>query len=178
MAKKAAALDENDSTCQFVLGWIHLFRRSFDLAEQYYQRALELNPNDPEQSARMGGLYVFLGRPDEAIEWLKQAKLLDPYFNPVSYWHFLGTAHFVAGRYAEAITALSRSSTMPVWVQAYLAASHALADKIDRARELAAQLVRLTPDFSATRLAAKEPYKRPTDGEHLLDGLRKAGLPE
>ena len=178
MAKKAAALDENDSTCQSALGWIHLFRRSFDLAEQYNQRALELNPNDPEQFVQMGGLYVFLGRPDEAIEWLKQAKLLDPYFNPVSYWHFLGAAHFVAGRYAEAITALSRSSTMPAWVQAYLAASHALANKIDRAMEFAAQLVRLTPDFSATRLAAKEPYKRPTDGEHLLDGLRKAGLPK
>ncbi|HTO62233.1 MAG TPA: adenylate/guanylate cyclase domain-containing protein [Bradyrhizobium sp.] len=178
LAKKAVALDENDSTCQFVLGWIHLFRRSFDLAEQYYQRALELNPNNPEQVARMGFLHVFMGRPEAAIEWLMQAKLLDPYFNPISYCHALGTAYFVAQKYDDAITAFSRSSTMPVWVQAYLAASHALTGKIDLAGKFAAEVLRLTPDFSCARLTSKEPYKRPSDRELLLDGLRKAGLPE
>ena len=178
LAKKAVALDENDSTCQFVLGWLHLFRRSFDLAEQYYQRALELNPNNPEQVARMGFLDVFMGRPDAAIEWLMQAKLLDPYFNPISYYHALGTAYFVAQRYDEAIAAFSRSSTMPVWVQAYLAACHALTGKIDLAKSFAAEVVRLTSDFSSVRLVAKEPYKRLSDRELLLDGLRKAGLPE
>ena len=178
LAKKAVALDENDGTCQFVLGWLHLFRRSFDLAEQYYQRALELNPNNPEQVARMGFLHVFMGRPDAAIEWLMQAKRLDPYFNPISYCHALGTAYFVAQRYEEAIAAFSRSSTMPVWVQAYLAACHALMGKIDLAKNFAAEVVRLAPDFSSARLVAKEPYKRPSDRELLLDGLRKAGLPE
>ena len=178
LAKKAVALDENDGTCQFVLGWLNLFRRSFDLAEQYYQRALELNPNNPEQVARMGFLHVFMGRPDAAIEWLMQAKRLDPYFNPISYCHALGTAYFVAQRYEEAIAAFSRSSTMPVWVQAYLAACHALMGKIDLAKNFAAEVVRLAPDFSSARLVAKEPYKRPSDRELLLDGLRKAGLPE
>jgi hypothetical protein len=67
---------------------------------------------------------------------------------------------------------------MPFWVQAYLAASYALMDKIDRARESAAQVLRSKPDFSSIRLAAKEPFKRPEDTEHLLDGLPKAGLPE
>jgi adenylate cyclase len=67
---------------------------------------------------------------------------------------------------------------MPFWVQAYLGASYALTDRIDRAREFAAQVLRLKPDFSSTRLAAKEPFKRPEDREHLLEGLRKAGLPE
>jgi tetratricopeptide (TPR) repeat protein len=147
LAKKAVALDENDNTCQFVLGWIHLFRRSFDLAEQYYQRALELNPNNPEQVARMGFLHVFMGRPEAAIEWLKQAKILDPYFNPISHCHALGTAFFVAQHYDEAIAAFSRSSTMPVWVQAYLAACHALTGKIDLAKTFAAEVVRLAPDF-------------------------------
>ena len=178
LASKAIVLDENDSTCQRALGWMHLHRKSFELAEEYFQRALELNPNDPEQVANGGFLYAFLGKPDDAIDWLSKARRLDPYFNPIRYWHFIGFAHFIAHRYEEAIAAFSHSSTMPFWVQAYLAASYALTDKSDRAWEVATQVLSLKPDFSSTRLAAKEPFKRPEDKEHLLHGLRKAGLPE
>jgi TolB-like protein len=178
LAKKAVALDEGDSTCQSVMGWMYLFRKSFDLADQYYRRALELNPNDPETLFRMSFLYSCLGRPDEAFGWLKQARVFDPYFNPTWYRHKLGFSHFIAHRYEEAIAALSRSSTMPFWVQAYLAACYGLTNRIDRARELAAEIVRLVPDFSRARLAAKEPFKHPADREHLLEGMRKAGLPQ
>jgi adenylate cyclase len=177
LAKKAVALDEGDSTCQSVMGWMYLFRKSFDLADQYYRRALELNPNDPETLARMSFLYAFLGRPDDAFGWLKQARVLDPYFNSTWYWHNLGLSHFIAHRYEEAIAAFSRSSTMPFWVRAYLAACYRLTNVIDRARELAAEILRMAPDFSSARLAAKEPFRHAADREHLLEGMRKAGLP-
>jgi adenylate cyclase len=148
-------------------------------AEEHYRRALELNPNNPDQVARMASLYVFLGKPDEAIGWLKQAKLLDPYFdaNP-TYWDILGGVHFVARRYEDAIAAFSRSPTMSFWAQAYLAACNALDDRIERAQESAAEVLRLSPEFSLNRLAEKEPYKNSTERDHLVRGLRKAGLPE
>ena len=148
------------------------------MAERYYERALELNPNDAEQVAYMGVLHAFLGRPDEAVEWFRQARLLDPYFEPSWYRPILGVAHFIAGRYEEAVTALGRSPSMPVWVQAYLAACHALAGRAECARELKAELLRAVPDFSLTRLAAKELFKRAADRDRLVEGLRRAGLPE
>jgi adenylate cyclase len=123
-------------------------------------------------------LFVFLGKPDEAIGWLKQAKLLDPYFDANSYWDTLGCVHFLARRYEEAIAAFSRSSTMSFWAQAYLAACSALDDRIGHAQEFAAEVLRLVPDFSLNRLAEKEPYKSSIHREHLISGLRKAGLPE
>jgi adenylate cyclase len=178
LAQKAVQLDENDTECKNMLGWVYLFRKSFDLAEQHMRRALELNPGDPEEHAWMGALCSFLGKPEEAVEWFAQAKRLDPFFEPVWYWHMLGIAHFVACRYDDAIAVLSRSATMPIWVPAYLAACHALMGRIDHAQAFAAEVVRRAPDFSLTRLAAKEPYKRPADRERLLEGMRKAGLPE
>ena len=178
LAKKAVALDENDPLCQSALGWIYLFRKSFDLADQYYQRALRLNPNNSEHVARMGFLYAYTGRPDEALDSLAQARVIDPFFSPVWYWHHLGYAHFIARRYDDAIAALSHSTTMPFWVQAYLAACYALTDREDRAQELRSEILRLVPDFSLIRLAAKEPFKHPADRDHFVDGLRKAGLPE
>jgi TolB-like protein/DNA-binding SARP family transcriptional activator len=177
LAKKAVALDDNEPTAHYELGWIYLSRKSFDLAEQYYQRALSLNPNSPGLFAHMSFLYAYTGRTDEALDALAQARLIDPYFSPTWYWHHLGYANFIARRYDEAIAALSHSTTMPFWVQAYLAACYALTDRMDRAQELRAEILRLVPDFSLTRLAAKEPFKHCTDRDHLVEGLRKAGLP-
>jgi adenylate cyclase len=178
LAKKAVALDETDPLCQSALGWIYLFRKSFDLADQYYQRALRLNPNNSEHIARMSFLYAYTGRPDEALDSLAQARLIDPFFSSVWYWHHLGYAHFIARHYDEAIAAFSHSTTMPFWVQAYLAACYALTDRGEHARPLVAEVLRLVPDFSVARLTEKEPFQRPADRQHLVDGLRRAGLPE
>jgi hypothetical protein len=38
--------------------------------------------------------------------------------------------------------------------------------------------LRLRPDFSIRLYSKQEPYKNPADLKHLLDGFRKAGLPE
>jgi hypothetical protein len=55
---------------------------------------------------------------------------------------------------------------------------HALADRLDQAKTMAADVTLRSPGFSATLLAAREPFKRAADRQHLLDGLLKAGLPE
>jgi TolB-like protein len=178
LSKRAVALDDNEPTAHYELGWIYLSRRSFDLAEQYYQRALSLNPNSPSLFAHMSFLYAYTGRIDQAFDALAQARVIDPYFSPTWYWHHLGYANFIARRYDEAIAALSHSTTMPFWVQAYLAACYALTDRMDRAREFTAEILRLVPNFSLLRLAAKEPFKHSADRDHFVDGLRKAGLPE
>jgi hypothetical protein len=36
----------------------------------------------------------------------------------------------------------------------------------------------MAPKFSLNRFAAKEPLRRPEDTARLIDGMRKAGLPE
>src|SRR4029077_660404 len=120
-AKKAVALDGNDSVSLDVLGWTYLLRKSFDLAEQFKRQSLDLNPNDPWRITAMGLLYTYFGDLDEAFRWFDQSKRIDPYFEPAWRWHILGVAHFVAHRYDEAIAAFNRSTTMPGWVQAYLA---------------------------------------------------------
>jgi TolB-like protein/Tfp pilus assembly protein PilF len=178
LAKKAVALDENNYTCQAILGLIHLVRQSFDLAEHHYQKARELNANSSMVLAAIGYLNAYLGRPAEALKSFDEAKLLDPFFNPTWYWPELAVAHFVAERYDEAIAAFERSASMPFWVRAYLASCNALLGRMERAREYAAQVMRLAPDFRLGRFARKEPFKNPADLQRLTEGLRKVGLPE
>ena len=178
LAKKAVELDENEATCHFALGMMLLERRSFRQAEGYVRRALELNPNNPVLIADMGELLVYLGSPDESIAWLKKAKQVDPFFNPAWYWHVLGRAHFTARRYDDAIAAFERSQTRPYWLPAYIAACHAQMGRAARATECAAEALRLRPDCSIRTIADREPYEMPGDLAHLLESLRRAGLPE
>lgn len=175
-AEKAVALESEDYECQETLGWILLHRKSFDLAEQQYRRALALNPNSPDELAAMGAASGFLGRPQEAIGWFERARRVDPYFEPTWYWHLQVAALFIARRYGEALQAFARCTSIPSWVLAYAAASAAMAGQEPQAREIAARLRRDFPDFSAEALLRKEPFRHAADRDHLKDGLARAGL--
>src|SRR4030095_15028519 len=67
LAKNGVRLDETNSQCHLILGWVCLNRQDFDLAEHHYQRAIDLNPNSAYNLTGMAVLLMFIGRPDEAI---------------------------------------------------------------------------------------------------------------
>jgi adenylate cyclase len=178
LARKAVPLDENDGMCHGILGFVHLARYDYDLAEHHYQKARSLNPNSGTLSATTGVLYTYLGRPEEALDLFREARNIDPFFNPSWYWSALGAAHFVARQYPEAISAITRSSVMHHWFHAYLAAAYAYAGQPEQAQRHAAEVRRLLPGFSVSRHASREPFKRRSDLDHLMDGMRLAGLPD
>ena len=178
IAKKAVALSPNDPVCLNILGWVHIHLRDFEVAAQLYARALDLNPNDPEQVSYLGTFHTFSGEPERALQWFERAQVLDPLYEPSWYWPFRGLAHFIAGRLELAIVSLGRSSTMPVWVSAYLAAASALLGRSAEAKAYASLVLQGTPDFSGLRFATKEPYRLQEDRDTLLRGLLESGLPE
>jgi tetratricopeptide (TPR) repeat protein len=114
----------------------------------------------PEQVACMGVVYTYLGRAEEGIAWLEQAKQIDPYFEPLWHWNIIGVARFVAHRHEKALMAFSRASSTPTWVQVYQAACHGFLGRLDRACEYTLEVSRRAPDFSLTCFAAKELFKR------------------
>jgi hypothetical protein len=139
---------------------------------------LELNPNDAEQVAYMGVLHAFLGNPDDSLTSFQEAQRLDPFFEPSWYWTIQGVAHFTATKIEEAIAAFGRSPIMPVWVRVYLAACNALVGDASVAEEQTTDILRSVPDFSLNRFANKEPLRRNSDRERLIEGMRLARLPE
>jgi TolB-like protein/Tfp pilus assembly protein PilF len=175
-AQRAVAIDSDDNECQETLGWVLLHRRAFDLSERHYRRAVELNPNSPDELAAMGSACSYFGRPEEGIGWFELTKKVDPFFDPSWYWNLLGATYFNARRYEDALAAFARNAAPPVWVRAYGAAAQALAGRTCAARVLAAKIALDAPDFSAADLMRKEPYKVTADREHLAAGLRLAGL--
>lgn len=175
-AERAVALEPEDYECQETLGWILLHRKNFDLAERHYDRALELNPNSPDELAAMGSACGYIGCAEKGLSWYGEARRVDPYFEPTWYWHLQVSTCFIARRYGEAIEAFVRCTNTPAWVMAYAAASHALAGQLEAARGVVAALRTQFPDFCAGTMVRKEPFKFAKDRDHLVDGLRRAGL--
>jgi adenylate cyclase len=188
LAKRAVALDETDSIAHSVLGTIQLIRREFEEARSEIQRALDLNPNDAE-ARRYYGLYLAVtGNPEAGIEQIDLAKQLNPFDTRWVPW-VRGIACFTAHRYDEAIAALRQARETNNEVRGWLAASYAHAGRLQEARAMLDEFLRVAKSDMVVSLRPRledwKPYwqgaywyQERKDYDHLFDGLRKAGLPE
>ena len=120
---------------------------------------------------------ISIGRPEEALSILEAAMSRDP-FSPTWMWEFRFTALFHLKRYDEAIAALRNMAMFHSWHYAYLAAAYAHAGRMEDARRELATFLKARPGATIAAVAAAEHYSERAPLDHLLDGLRKAGLPE
>ena len=65
-----------------------------------------------------------------------------------------------------------------LYARLYLAAVYAQPDRLDEAKSETAEASRVSPDFSVLRLAQRLPLRDAAALARLVDGMRKAGLPE
>lgn len=177
MAEKAVELDDSESISHSILSWIYVYQKSYELAEFHSERAIALTPNRSQVLADRCELLTLLGRPLEAVTSLNRARQLDPY-HPKWFWWNLGHAYYVARHYSEATAAFAHIVNLPYFAHAYAAAGHAQLGQSDLARSHADKVMQLRPDFSLHYFMETEPFKRESDGAHMIEGLRKAGLPE
>jgi adenylate cyclase len=175
IAKKAVETDANDGRTHGALGMVHLERRSFDEATFHIERFVALNPNDSAAALSMGSLLAYLGRAQEGITWIERAFRLNP-FQPPTFHSHCGMILFAARRYAESIAAFNRILVAHKWAMIYLVAGNAYLGRFEEARTLISTLAKLHPNISLLAFAAKEPFKQSADLDHLLEGLRVAGI--
>ncbi len=175
MVLKAVEMDDAEGRCHWLFGMILGFANDLAGEERALLRAIALNPNDANAIAAHGNSIASQGRYDEAIDRIREAMRLNPY-HPEWYWLDLGSIFYVARRYADAIEAYGHRTQPGPWVLARLAASYAQLDRLDEAHAMAAEVLRLQPDFRLSTLRTGG-----WTGEisrRFIDGMRKAGLPE
>ncbi len=176
-AQRALSLDENDAWSQWAMGLVCTFMGRLDLAGLHLDRAVALNPNDVKIAYVHAHWLARMGRTAEALDSLDIAVRRDP-FPPDWYWEARAIPLLQERRYQEVIQTINRMTRLHSWNHAYLAIAYAHLGQLAEARAEAAELLRLKPDYSPAWISAQEPYKNPAYLQHLLDGLRKAGLPE
>jgi TolB-like protein/cytochrome c-type biogenesis protein CcmH/NrfG len=187
LAERAVALDPVESFNHFVLGYARFYNRDFGQAKLHIDQGMDLNPNNSQLMAWQGYFRMMLGEHEAGIETIQRARRLNPYMSHAEWWA-LGIAYFTARRYEEAIAALTRVPSTVCEARANVAACLAHMGRDAEARETMAEFFACAPrelgrfpgdDKEAWRAYWRNsyPYRLEEDLEHMLDGLRKAGLP-
>jgi adenylate cyclase len=173
----ALALDDNDADVHRILAALKLNFNEHDKAAYHQERALSLNPNSDLIVVQQGEVLTWLGRPEEGIEWIRRAMRLNPY-HPERFWSHLGRAQYTARAYADAIASYSKLAAPDHTHHAFLAASSAQLGNRTAASAHAREVLQREPAFTAQAFVGTLHYRNPADGEHVREGLLKAGLPD
>jgi adenylate cyclase len=174
LAKSAVQMSDDDSRCHWILAMIHGYSGNPQAAQQHYQRAFALNPNDANAIAASGLALAALGRAEEGIQRIREAMRLNP-FHPEWYWNDLGMALYAARRYADAAEVLSERVKQGSWTLSRIAACYAQMNRMEEASAAAAEVLRLEPDFALSKRRLH--IWTEAEAEHIREGMRKAGLP-
>ena len=145
-------------------------------------RALAIDPNNAVAWGFSAWARNWLGEPETAIDHVARATRLSP-VDPLAYnWYSAAAlANFLLGRYDESVAWAERATReAPTYSSAVrvMAASHALAGRMEEARKAGRRLREIDPKFRISELADRAPIRNPEDYAKLAEGLRKAGLPE
>ncbi|MCK0148914.1 winged helix-turn-helix domain-containing protein [Marivita sp. S6314] len=146
--RKAKALNPNSVTVLCSSGWLHAYVGDFDIALRDIERALRLNPLDPNTGfvrSALGPILLGLGRVSEAVEMLEQS-------------------------YHEAPTYGSTVFT--------LMHSYWRADRLDDAKRMAHELLKIIPGLTLKHPLASTPFKYPPHLQLFKDCHRAVGIPE
>jgi adenylate cyclase len=159
-------------------------RRTGDLADgaAMADQALVLNPNLATASLLSGYIKVYLGEHELAIEHLARSMRLSPRDPEVFNAHMaLALAHLFVGRCDEAASWAEkalREKPNHSTAARIAAASHALAGRLEQARQAMTRLRQLDPALRVSNLRDVTVFRRAEDAARYAEGLRMAGLPE
>jgi TolB-like protein/tetratricopeptide (TPR) repeat protein len=186
LAQKAVALDANDDLALYALASAYHFRDQNDQANAQIDKAIDLNPNDYHNMCAKGWFCTFAGNIDEGLAITTDAMRRNPY-SPDGCHVVLGLANYVAHDYEAAIEALCRISTPSNFDMGFLTACYGQLGRTKEAKGAMAEFLKLTKtDFIDWPAGEEEPWRAhwkhflrfsdPAVFDHLMEGLKKAGL--
>lgn len=182
-ARRAVELDEFDGNARLVLATAYFFGRSnFDQARAQLGIALELNPNDYQSYCFGGWMCMCSGDLQEGVRCTEEALRRNPLLPDNCLWTIQVTEYLV-GQYDKAIDAFGRMLSEEPESMAYIAACHAQLGDLDNAAHSTAEYLEKAVVGQGVKDVRSQEYwaeyfdfRNPAHFEHLLDGLRKAGL--
>jgi tetratricopeptide (TPR) repeat protein len=184
LARRAAELGRDDAVALCMAGVALAFVVG-DLNDgvALIDRALLLNPNLAWAWLFSGWVRVWLGEPEIAIEHLARAMRLSPHDSHTFQMQMAtASAHFFAGRYAEALSwaeAAARDQPNHLSAASTEAACGAAAGRLREAENAMERVRQLHPALRISNLKDHlPPFGRSEDFARWAEALRQAGLPE
>jgi DNA-binding SARP family transcriptional activator/Tfp pilus assembly protein PilF len=181
-AARATVLDERNAEALAIYGHLKSFLKGdVEIARQYLDRALQLNPDVPFVLTYSALNHCYRGDPDTALMQLERCRELTstlPYSS--LYENPIAIARLMKGNYADAVEIGRRVvQGTPFYSNGYKPLIAALGHLRRRkeAKRYVERLRELEPDFTVKKFGESYPM-RDSHREHYMDGLRRAGVPE
>ena len=182
-ALKAITLDpENAEALGIYAHWCAREAKDFDRALLFFDRALRLNPSSAFNWAFSALTYCYIGEPDAALQRLKRYRELA---SPGVYFSYFETVYTIAyafkGDYERAVLVGHRAvEANPNFTAGYkpLIASLGHLGRREEAQIFINKLLSLEPNFTVERFGQVYSFKKASDRERYMEGLRLAGVPE
>jgi adenylate cyclase len=180
LLRLALSLDDGDPE---TLAWAAVILANIvgdcESSVELVDRAIALNPNSFLAWGCRGQVYRIAGLPEEAVRSFEHAIRMSP-VDPRRHLAFggIGMALIELGRFDEAIVAGKKALRQnPSFSPAYrcLASAFAHLGCDAEAREAAARVLEVDPTFTISAWIARGGL---ANSKVLIEGLRKAGLPE
>jgi TolB-like protein len=151
-----------------------------DLLRIETMRAIELNPNDPQNLGPLGNLMAYAGFWDEGVALVEKGIALTAPSTPRWWWWALAKRAFAHGNHAEAFDAFRQSYVEQLWIShLHMAYTLPFLGRTKEARAHVATLLKMRPELTIREADAC--YKiwcfAPSYREKMCDALRIAGLP-
>ena len=152
------------------------FRRELGAFRTAAERAIALNPMDGFTAAYLGFLIAYAGDWERGCALAERSTQLNPH-HPGWYWFPLFFNAYRQRDYRRALEIVLKVNMPAFWrTQFALAAAYGQLGEKESARNAVQDLLAIRPNFSVTARDELRKWWDPQLIEHLIEGLRKAGL--
>jgi tetratricopeptide (TPR) repeat protein len=180
LALKSLELDDSIAFTYCILGNINYLVREYDKAMEYYDKAIEVDPNDSWSYYYLARAKLFNGQPEAAIPMIKKSMRMNPHY-PDLFSIVLSRSYYFLKQYDEAINVLEKVLTVtdaPKWPCLQLAQIYSELGEYNKARNYLKRVMEYDPSFNLEDRRKQNMWRNPADNDREIEALRKAGAPE
>ncbi len=175
-ARRAVEAAPSNHLAYHALASAQFFRREFQAFRNSAERAIALNPMDGFTAAYIGFLIAYAGDWERGCALAAQARRLNPH-HPGWYWFPSFFDAYRKSDYRGALDVALKVNMPGFWrTNLALAVAYGQLDEREAARNAVRELLAVRPDFPAVAREELGKFWDPELVQHLIDGLRKAGL--
>jgi len=182
LGKGAAAAQravEEGPSCHlayFSLAQVLFFQKEFQRFHNAAERAAGLNAMDGNSIAFLGEMLIYTGDLERGLELAGRAKQLNPN-HPGWYWYADYYHAYCERDYSGALGYVLKANLPRHWgYHLMLTAAYGQLGNLNAAAKAVQGLLSVKPDFASTVRRELEKWWSPEYVEHLIEGLRKAGV--
>jgi adenylate cyclase len=184
LAARAIELDGQNALALATFGHVKSYLlHEYDGALMYFDRALSACPNHSLAWMLSSGTLSYIGEAQEAANRAEHGLRLSPFDQSLFYYYmFLNLAYYAKGEFEDSV----RWGKMSANENGLYTANHRILiaglaglGRLEEAREVAAKMIEIEPEFRLrTYEQTRQPFRHEQIRARYMEHLRTAGLPE